>query len=363
MLNFTGKINAVDIVNNIISYSAVNNVSDVHFDERKDHGEIRIRSDGVLITVYKYRKEIHENIIARLKILSFLRLDYHGMQDGRLNYKENLINELQIRISIIPAVFGESAVLRFFKDKSKIIDEIGFTIEQISTIKNCLHGRGLILINGTTGSGKTSTLYTLIKSLSIKELSIITLEDPVEQYIEGVRQIQIKEKVGITFSAGLRAILRQDPDVIMIGEIRDVETARIAMNSAMTGHLVLSTIHASSALGVIPRLIDMDIEPYLISNSLKLIISQKMVRLNCFNCLNLGCEKCNNNGFLGRRVVAEVLRITKRISSEIHAKSNIEVLSDIAETEGFIPIKKIIYEIYKKGDINDAELNRILKEE
>jgi type IV pilus assembly protein PilB len=276
------KLNAVEFVKKVIVDAVHVGASDIHIDPAPVASSVRFRVDGLLRHICTIPPPIHPEVIARIKILAGLRTDIHqAPQDGRFRHRDTGQTECDIRISILPTQYGENAVIRILsppKSGSSLFD-LGFTSDDSSRIESALAKRqGLILVTGPTGSGKTTTLYALIKMIDKEESSIVTLEDPIEYALDGVRQVQVNHTYGVSFSTGLRAILRQDPDIIMVGEIRDAETARIAVHSALTGHLVLSTLHTNSACATLPRLLDMGIEPYLSAATLSLVIGQRLVR-------------------------------------------------------------------------------------
>jgi len=287
-------------------------------------------------------RDLHDEFIARLKILSGARTDIHYVpQDGR--WRVDIRGaDYNIRISFMPTYHGENAVLRILPAKvsSEIsFAKLGFTPDHVRSISDALDKRhGLILVTGPTGSGKTTTLHTCL-SMKVKEpLSIITLEDPVEYEMSDVRQIHVRHSHGVSFASGLRSALRQDPDIIMVGEIRDSETAKVAIHTALTGHLVLSTLHTNSALETIPRLIDMGIDHYLLASTLKLIIAQRLVRTMCYECSGYGCSICSFSGYIGRSVIAEVLPIDGEFGELIAKKEMSSVIEQYARSKGFRPI-------------------------
>ncbi len=271
------KLTTVEFVETIINKASARGSSDIHIDPYLNDSIVRFRTDGLLHHVCTIPPAVHPEVIARIKILAHLRTDvHHTPQDGRFRHEG-----CDVRVAILPTQYGENAVLRILAGGfGKIsLSELGFTATDITRVEKALaRHQGLILVTGPTGSGKTTTLYSLIEKLNNPEVSIVSLEDPIEYAIPGVRQVQVNVKQGITFANGLRAILRQDPNIIVVGEIRDAETAEIAVHSALTGHLVLSTLHTSSACASIPRLIDMGIQPYLLSATLSLVIGQRLVR-------------------------------------------------------------------------------------
>jgi type IV pilus assembly protein PilB len=350
-------------VDEIIDRANKCGASDIHIDPRVADVRIRFRIDGVLHDVCIMPKTVHSEFVARIKIISGLRIDERIVpQDGRLTVGD----DLDIRVTVIASYYGESIVMRLLRRTASVetLEELGFDFEDQQKIIEVLQMRqGLILVTGPTGSGKTTTLYSLLSLVDDASVSTVTIEDPVEYAMSHARQIQVQQKRGINFVNGLRSILRQDPDVIMVGEIRDHETAAIATSAALTGHLVLSTLHTNDAVSTVTRCVEMGIEPYLVAATLRLVISQRLTRKLCVDCrrafpmqakermvvekyakiLNLqlnqpsatfvaqGCNKCNGTGYVGRTVVAEILPVTEHLSRMIAEKRpiNQETLTGI----------------------------------
>ncbi len=361
-------ISIVNLVEYLIEKADQDRVSDIHIDPTFDSLKIRFRIDGVLQEAYHLPKKVHEEAISRIKVLCKLRTDEHqSAQDGRFRYTFlNSKHFIDIRVSIVPTYHGENVVMRLLSDKSEnlTLEDLGFSAEDKSKIIKALRKPyGMILSTGPTGSGKTTTLYTLIKILSSSEISIITIEDPVEYAVSDIEQIQVNTKTGLTFANGLRSILRQDPNVIMVGEIRDKETASIAVNTALTGHLLLSTIHTNDSYTAIPRLLDMGIEEYLIASTVSLIIGQRLVRKICEECKEkyemsefdkdifknindknnnsythlykgMGCKRCKKTGYSGRVSINEVLIADEAIKEAILRKASNKELKEISEKQG-----------------------------
>ncbi|MDP3962489.1 MAG: GspE/PulE family protein [bacterium] len=355
----------VELVDSLIISGYHRNASDIHIDPSPEGVVVRFRVDGVLSYADTISTDMHEELIARIKILSGLRTDIHFVpQDGRFNFSQGVCN-CDIRISIIPTHHGENAVLRLLIGNSDepILSGLGFSESDENRILRSLeHHQGMILVTGPTGSGKTSTLYTLIKLLSTGKTSIITLEDPIEYALPGIRQIQIREKHGITFANGLRSIIRQDPDIIMVGEIRDTETAQIAINISLTGHLLLSTLHTNSALGAIPRLIDMGIDPYLVASTISLVIAQRLVRKVCGQCRGVGCGACGNLGYKSRTVIGETLTIDDELRKYIMSRVSFSELSRYARVSGMLTMYEDGMEKAGKGITTREEVLRVLHE-
>lgn len=353
----------VELVDSLICFGCHRNASDIHLDPTPEGIVVRFRIDGVLIYTDTLSNKFHEELIARIKVLAGLRTDIHFVpQDGRFKFSQGLC-ECDIRISIIPTHHGENAVLRLLRGENEMptLSKLGFSDHDIDRIDQALsRHNGMILSTGPTGSGKTSTLYTLISSLSTTENSIITLEDPIEYAIRGVRQIQIHTKHGITFANGLRSIVRQDPDIIMVGEIRDTETAQIATNISLTGHLLLSTLHTSSALGAIPRLIDMHVDQYLVASTLSLVIAQRLVRKICGQCKGIGCIACGTMGYKGRTVIAETLIVDDELRKYIMSRIPLTEIGRYVKSKGMKTMFEDGMEKVEQGITTKEEILRIL---
>ncbi|MFA6337068.1 MAG: GspE/PulE family protein [Candidatus Paceibacterota bacterium] len=361
----------IKIVDMIVKYAYENRASDIHISPMETGTQVRFRIDGILHNVLVLPKDIHGLIITRIKVMAKLRTDEHfSAQDGKFSLKiEN--EKFDIRISIVPITEGENAVMRLLSSKARrfSLDGLGFSDSDFEKIRSAAaKPYGMILSTGPTGSGKTTTLYAVLEILNHPDVNICTIEDPVEYEIEGISQIQVNNKKNLTFSQGLRSIVRQDPDIIMVGEIRDNETAGIAINSAMTGHLVLSTMHANTAATNIPRLMDMGIEPFLVSSSVNIVIGQRLVRKICTKCRESyqatkeelkkkgvpeflierifrnkkfirlyrgrGCNSCVNTGYFGRVGIFEALEMSDNIQKLIIRKATADEIQDQAVKEG-----------------------------
>ncbi len=377
----------VVLVRSIIEQGIRQRASDVHIEPLEDDLRVRYRIDGVLSKGRRYSLTLMPAIIARIKILSGMDIsEKRRPQDGRISLAVGR-SEYDIRSSILPTVYGEKVVLRiaskngFTRDKR----ELGFTSEELERYdKMIAQPHGIILITGPTGSGKSTTLYTMLTSLNKEGVNLITIEDPVEAHIPGVNQIQVNEKVNLTFATALRSILRQDPDIVMVGEIRDQETAEIAVKASITGHLVASTIHTNSAAGTVTRMTDMGVEPYLLSEALAGIIAQRLVRKLCPDCKRkreanelekhvlgypstkplqvyeaVGCVKCNDTGYIGRIGVYEILETSARIREAIRKKWPTDAIAEIAESEGMKPLRVRAVELVFDGITSVEELMRI----
>ena len=337
------KAPTVMILNYIVKCAIDVRASDIHFEPQECSLIVRFRIDGSLMEFFNIPIEIYSSVITRLKVLCSMDISEKRIpQDGK--YQHNYFNKtLDFRVSTIPVFFGEKIVVRILdKDIEHCsLENIYNNSEQIKKIRNILlHNNGIILVTGPTGSGKSTTLYAMLKELNSRSLNITSIEDPVEYTMKGINQISVNNKVGLTFAAGLRSILRQDPDVIMLGEIRDEETAAIAIRAAITGHLVLSTLHTNDALGAINRLVEMGIERYLLSDAIVAVIAQRLVRKICNACkeayytskneqkiLKLpsattlyrgsGCSICNNSGYLGRAALSDIVQVDEVIRKNI----------------------------------------------
>ena len=335
----------VQIANDILSDSAKRGASDIHFDPHEDFMLIRIRIDGDLVNYAEVPKDIQRNLITRLKILAGMNITETRLpQDGAIKGTINGV-DLDLRVSVLPLLEGEKMVIRILDYKRSLegIDTLGFSDSNYQKILKMLAvPNGIILVTGATGSGKSTTVYSMLQRLNKEETNVITVEDPIEMSIEGINQVQTNSEIGLTFASALRSILRQDPNIIMIGEIRDSETAQIAVRASITGHLVLSTLHTNNSLTTIERLLDMDVERYLLASSLTGIVSQKLARRICPHCMSkrpandyekklfkailgvditelpavVGCEECTN-GFKGRIAIHEVLMIDQDIRDAI----------------------------------------------
>jgi len=352
----------VRLVNQIIANGLAQRASDIHFDPQETDVKVRYRVDGILRLERSLPKHMQNVIIARIKIMANLNITENRLpQDGRIKTTINF-KPVDIRVATLPTIFGEKVVMRIL-DLSNVlnsVEKIGFTDENLEKFITMLNQpNGIILITGPTGSGKSSTLYAALNQLNSEDVNIITVEDPVEYQIEGANQIQVNEDIGLTFANGLRSILRQDPDIIMIGEIRDTETAQIAIRASLTGHLVLSTLHTNSAVAALTRLIDMGIEPYLISSSIIGIVAQRLVRRVCRDCREIvrpterekeifanrgleietvakgkGCPSCNMTGYRGRLAIQEVLPIDAEIRELIMNNTSTSYLQNFVREKG-----------------------------
>lgn len=367
----------VKLVDSIIQEAICLQASDIHLEPFQEEVIIRYRIDGSLIKKTSVLKDVYKNIVSRIKILSNLDISKTLIpQDGRITYLYNN-NEYDLRVSCIPVINGERIVLRILdtNEFNYTIDNIGFNKQDLEYIKKVINlPFGIILLTGPTGSGKSTTLYVFLKELLKKDLNIITVEDPVEYNIEGINQIGVNNKTNMTFEVGLRSILRQDPNVIMIGEIRDEETAEIAVRASITGHLVFSTLHTNKASSTITRLIDMKIKPYFLSDSLTCIINQRLVKKLCPHCKKklvvnnkqfieayfpVGCPACNNTGYKGRIMVYEILKVTNDVKEFIAKGATTLEIQKLIEEKGFRSITDNTKELVIEGITSIEEFNKI----
>ncbi len=364
---------AAEAVDVVLRMAAGLGASDAHIDPRGDGVAIRYRIDGELELAGIMPRRLHEEAIARLKILSGARTDIHAIpQDGR--FAVELSGEpYNIRVSFMPTYRGENAVVRLLPARAKAQDSfasLGFTPDQVSILDAALSApNGLILVTGPTGSGKTTTLRVCLGLKAREPLAIMTLEDPVEYEVPGVRHVHIRHAHGVTFASGLRSALRQDPDVIMIGEIRDNETAKVVAHTALTGHLVMSTLHTTSAIEAIVRLSDMGLERYLLASTLRLVVSQRLVRKICGECgggksdRNLApdtCRICRGVGFRGRSVISEILVVGPGLRELIGAGASPVVIEAAAKADGFRPMKEDAEEKVDWGVTTNEEIRAAL---
>lgn len=390
------RASIIRVVEGLIEEAHALHASDIHIDPTRELLRVRLRIDGVLTDFKTIPSCIRLEIVSRLKILSGLRTDEHqAPQDGR--FRQTLLSgaHVDIRVSIAPTYHGENAVLRLLSVQSDDLSlgDLGFSPKDVSLISAAIKKpNGMILATGPTGSGKTTSLYTLIKMLNKPSVSIVTIEDPIEYSIDNIEQIQVNARTGLTFSTGLRSILRQDPDIIMVGEIRDSETANIAVNTALTGHLLLSTLHTSDAATTLPRLIDMGIDPYLVASTINLAIGQRLVRKICEACkteiditpamveslasLSLsrpfavgekvytgtGCAACVDSGYASRVSVNEVLTADAKVKDAILRRASAGELRSIAVSNGMTTMLEDGMQKVRDGLTTIEEVLRVIHE-
>ncbi len=386
------------IVDMLLEYAYDNKASDVHIEPEEESCLIRFRVDGVLQDVLQLPKAMHDRVVSRIKVLSRLRIDEHlSAQDGKMQI-EVADEQLDIRVSIVPIVEGEKVVMRLLTSHFRAfgLADLGMNKSDLTKVKSGFSKPyGMILSTGPTGSGKSTSMYAILKILNTRDKNIATIEDPVEYQIEGLNQIQVNPKTNLTFANGLRSILRQDPDIIYVGEIRDEETADIAINSAMTGHLVLSTLHTNDAATALPRLLDMKIEPFLVASTVNVIIGQRLVRTICEKCkasysvksveiskkvnaelvkkylgskeeirmyMGRGCIVCHGTGYSGRIGIFEILAVSTAIQKLINDKADSMVLAKKAVEEGMTTMIEDGLDKVQRGLTTIDEILRATKE-
>ncbi|TXD72833.1 type II/IV secretion system protein [Aequorivita antarctica] len=367
-----------DFLENLIWEAKSNSSSDIHFEIFRDAARIRFRIDGKLIERYKVKIEDYPELVNKIKIKSNLNISEKRLpQDGRINY-----NDFDIRVSILPTLHGEKIVMRILgKDTSDLsIEMLGMSEDEKNTYLQAVDAtKGIILISGPTGSGKTTTLYATLKLLNKMTTNILTIEDPIEYTMEGINQVQLKEEIGLTFASALKTFLRQDPDIIMLGEIRDEQTAQMAIRASLTGHLVLSTIHTNSAVGTLSRLMDMGIPPFLIAETLRISVAQRLVRKLCNHCKKLsqekgnsilgyedlpehyipiGCNECYHTGYKGRVAIYELIPVDQKIIDLIKTGN-----SNMANELNYKKLSEKAFDLVKKGITTFEEVYPILIED
>lgn len=400
----------VRIVDTLLEYAIFERASDIHIEPTESQVLVRYRVDGILKDVMTLPKNVQPGLVARIKILSNLKLDEHRLpQDGRFKIKTKEY-EVSFRVSIIPVFDGEKIVMRLLQESGQVLtlEQLGLQKQPLEVLKrNISKPHGMILVTGPTGSGKTTTLYSVMNVLNTPDVNISTVEDPIEYRMPRINQSQVNPRIGFTFAGGLRALLRQDPNIIMVGEIRDSETAEIAIHAAMTGHLVLSTLHTNDAVGTLPRLLDMGIAPFLVASTTNIIIAQRLVRKICQNCItsyqlsaknvddlakqldlpallktlvktgaitsnqnmeNLlffrgkGCKQCSQEGYKGRLGIYEIFEITPTVSELILNRASSAELKKAALTQGMLSLLEDGFIKAKNGITTIEEILRVTKD-
>ena len=392
LLDVANKAPIIKLVNMVLFQALKMRASDVHFQCFEDRLQIRYRIDGVLYDMENVPKKVQDAVISRIKVMGKMDIAERRIpQDGRASIKIG-DSEVDVRISSVPTNHGERMVLRLLDKTTNVynLEEIGLAPEHYETLKRISQlSHGIIFVTGPTGSGKTTTLYSTLSEIDSTEKNVITIEDPIEYHLGGISQIQVSDKKGLTFAAGLRSLLRQDPDVMMIGEVRDEETARIAIQAALTGHLVFSTLHTNDSAGAISRMLDIGIEPYLVASSLIAVIAQRLVRLICPECrteypptqddLKLmrevkiapadlpnghlfkgnGCDNCFNTGYTGRTAIYEVMMVTESIRNLIVDRASASVIKRAAMEEGLITLRADGLRKVRTGQTTIQEILRV----
>jgi type IV pilus assembly protein PilB len=389
------------IVSTILEYAVKSRASDVHIEPQEDNVRIRYRIDGILQEKYILPRNVHEAVVSRIKILSNLKIDEKRVpQDGRFFFSSDG-NDVDLRISTLPTTYGEKVVMRLLKKAQKVpsLPDLGLRgLALKNFMESIQRPHGIIIVCGPTGSGKTTTLYSVLDIVATSKVNVVTIEDPVEYQMKGVNQVQVNVQAGLTFASALRSFLRQDPNIMMVGEIRDTETADLAINAALTGHLVFSTLHTNDAAGVPPRLLDMGCEPFLLVSSLNCVVAQRVLRRICKNCVSqteitpenekelrdtlgpiydmveerykregrkmmlpkiVGCDKCNNTGYLGRIAIYEVMPITEKIGKLIIEKASASQIQKLAMEDGMLTMKQDGYVKALEGVTSMEEVVRV----
>jgi general secretion pathway protein E/type IV pilus assembly protein PilB len=383
----------IKFVNQVFTDAIELRASDIHLEPFEEEFRIRYRIDGVLqeVPVPAQLKRFQPAIVSRIKILSHLNIAEKRLpQDGRIKLRL-ANNEVDVRVSIIPMLHGEAVVLRLLRQKGTLmgLNELGMGESEMASFKRVLAlPHGIILVTGPTGSGKTTTLYTALNAINDLETKIITIEDPIEYQMRGVNQIQVNEKAGLTFARGLRSILRHDPDVVLVGEIRDEETAQIAVQASLTGHLVFSTLHTNDAPGALNRLVDMKVEPYLVASSLEAVLAQRLVRVLCPHCKEedksdlamalkdrmgyakdmvfykgIGCPECRQTGFHGRQAIFEWMDINNEIIELLLKNSSAVIIREAAVRNGMKSLSDDGWRLVRSGVTTPEEVMRVTKDQ
>ncbi|MCA9278125.1 MAG: type II/IV secretion system protein [Phycisphaeraceae bacterium] len=365
----------IRLVNMILFEALRRRASDVHIHPHENKLEIRYRVDGMLVEAFSPPLSLAPAISSRLKVMTELDIaNRHSPQDGHTTVRIGS-HKVDIRLSVIPTVYGERIVLRLL-DQTQTelsLDEVGMTDEMQDTLRHLVdHPNGIILVTGPTGSGKTTTLYAALGQVDRSSRNVMTIEDPVEYHLEGISQMQVNPKRGVTFATGLRSLLRQDPDVILVGEIRDPETAQLAIQASLTGHLVLSTLHTNDAPSAIPRLIDIGVPSYLVTSSLLAVLAQRLLRRVCVSCHGTGksaapsahddrCEVCFGTGYKGRLAVYEVMKLNDTLRRVIGQSADAITIANAAEAEGFHTMIEDARKKASNGLTTEAEIMRVLR--
>jgi general secretion pathway protein E len=392
LLNVANRAPIIRLVNMILFQALKMRASDVHIQPFEDKVQIRYRIDGILYDMESPPKSVQEAIVSRIKVMGKMDIAERRIpQDGRASIKIG-DSEVDVRISSVPTNFGERIVMRLLDKSSGVfeLDELGFDTQQREYMEQLLHlSHGVVFVTGPTGSGKSTTLYAVLQGINSTEKNVITIEDPIEYHLSTISQIQVAEKKGLTFAAGLRSLLRQDPDIMMVGEVRDEETARISIQAALTGHLVFSTLHTNDAPGAVTRMVDIGVEPFLVASSLVMIIAQRLVRRICPDCKEFyeptesdqkemeelrltadllpegrlprgrGCDMCYNTGYAGRVAIYEMLPVGEDIKTLIIERANASLIKRCAVKNGMRTLRQDGAEKIKLGVTTMSEIIRV----
>ena len=392
LLEASDEAPIIRFVNSLLYQAIKERASDIHIEPFERDVVVRFRIDGVLYEILRAPKRLQSSIISRIKIMGGLNIAEKRLpQDGRIRIKI-AGRDIDIRLSTLPTAFGERVVMRLL-DRSQVLlqlEDLGFSQENLRIMNELIqHTHGIILVTGPTGSGKTTTLYASLQKINTPDKNIITIEDPIEYQIPGIGQIQVNPKISLTFANGLRSIVRQDPDVILVGEIRDAETAEIAIQASLTGHLVFSTLHTNDAPSAITRLVEMGIEPFLISSSVLAILAQRLVRVLCKDCREpdepdleilralegekwleqgkfyraVGCEKCLNTGYIGRTGIFELLLVDDEIRQMINRRADSNEIKQVARKKGMLTLREDALRKASLGITSLAEVMRVTQED
>ena len=355
----------IRMLNALLTQAARDGASDIHIEPYERHSSVRFRVDGTLREVVQPNRALHAALISRLKIMADLDISEKRLpQDGRISLRLGT-RAIDVRVSTLPGAHGERAVLRLLdKSESKLsLEAVGMQGEVLRRFEGLIaQPHGIVLVTGPTGSGKTTTLYAALQRLDAATNNIMTVEDPIEYELPGVGQTQVNAKIDLTFAKALRALLRQDPDVIMIGEIRDFETAQIAIQASLTGHLVLATLHTNDAPSAVTRLIDMGVEPFLLSSSLLGVLAQRLVRKYCSHCHGAGCEACRHSGYAGRTGVFELLVTDEAIRAQIHNSASEADIRHAALAQGMALMRDDGERLVQAGITSREEVLRVTRD-
>ena len=359
--NLSGEVQAVKFVNDLLELAVKKNASDIHIEPLEEVTRVRLRIDGLLCNAVEVLRSNHSAIVSRIKIICGMDIAEKRLpQDGRVEVEVGG-SKVDLRVSTLPVINGEKVVIRLLEKSQKLLEleALNFSESNLKIYKQLINSpHGIILLTGPTGSGKSTTLYATLQELNDETKNIITIEDPVERTIQGVNQIAVNNKAGLNFAIGLRSIVRQDPNIIMVGEIRDGETAKIAVQAALTGHLVFSTLHTNNAIGAVTRLLDIGIEPFLLAAALRGVVAQRLVRTICPYCES-GCEHCNHTGYKGRMAVQEVLQITPKLQKLITQGAEESVLLEAAKENGFTTLQEDCLAKVQAGQTTLEEYYRV----